>query len=532
MFDTSHNKVWGLSGREDLIELNIFAEQLIIRSALNFPQTNVTIHAKDIRFEDQNGVIASINTSPSPIPISITNDTGMNGSNAGSISVFVKNMSASSDIRFILKGSNGQNADRNGIPGDGGNGGLLTSNIDLRPFCDLARGSCGVKYDVDSSAANNLGSIIGSGATGLDGAFALDNTPWKFLHPYYVSSVVWHTNDAFINGYVDYTKKKCYEYRDMIEQYIEEATVDTCGTEVEIELKNELTEINSMLMRLEQKLDYFGNPVGWVPMLSFEVMLANYNNEVDRAMPLLYLNYWLSRVDQTLQNRLLAAETSATLAENEIHEAVAAIEDLITQIPILEDLSADIASKIDSVTTKMEQLKDRLMAKARKNVKKKNRIMKGVAICKGIANIVATVYPPVGVPLAAAVNFAAGNKFVMKALTGEEYTFDTLVKAIGDVTEDTNYLKKLKAVESATRHAITGDFGLKELKSAYSNLGKASKDMAKSLVKVNDILSHGSAPKSEVEAEFNRLKAESPEWKAFESELKMLNDKKKSCRIG
>lgn len=529
--DTLHNKVYGLSGREDLVDLNIFAETLVIRSALNFPQTNVTIHAKEIRFEDHDSVISSINTTPSSIPLSITNDTGMNGSNAGNISVYVKDMSANRNIRFILKGSNGQNANRNGVPGNGGNGGVLTSNKDLRAFCDYVRGSCGVRYDVDSSTSNNLGNIVGSGVTGMEGSFVQEDSPWAFLHPYYVSAVVWHTNDAFINGYVDYSKDKCYEYRDLIGQYIEEATVDTCGTEVEIELKNELTEITSMLMRLEQDLDYFGNPVGWVPMLSFEVMLTNYNNEVDRAMPMLYLNYWLSRVDQTLQNRLLAAQTSATMAEEEIHEAVAAIEDLITQIPVLEDLSEEIARKIDSVTVKMEQLKEQLMAKARKNVKKKNRIMKAVAICKGVANVVATVYPPVGVPLAAAVNFAAGNSWVMDQLTGEKYKFDTVVKAIGDITKDTTYLNKLKDVERATRHSFTGSFSLKELSSAYSKLGKASTGMAKSLMKVNDILSHGSTPANEVEAEFNRLKAESPEWKVFESELKVLNNKKEDLQI-
>ncbi len=532
VFDNStHNKIWGLSGREDLLELNIYAENLIIRSALNFPQTNVTIHAKEIRFEDQNGEISSINTTPSPLLVSLTNDTGANGSTAGNISVYAKDFVVDRNIRFISKGSNGQNANRNGVPGNGGNGGLVTSNHDIRALCDYVRGSCGVRYDVDSSAANNLGAITGSGATGTDGYFVLEDAPWEFLHPYYVSAVVWHTNDAFINGYVDYTKEKCYEYRDLIEKYIVEATVDTCGTEVEIELKNELAEITSILMRLEQDLDYFGNPVGWVPMLSFEVMLTNYNNEVDRAMPMLYLNYWLSRVDQTLQNRLLAAQTSATMAENEIHEVIAAIEDLITQIPLLEDLSEDISSKIDSVTVKIEQLKDQLMAKARKNVKKKNRIKKAVAICKGVANVVATVYPPVGVPLAAAVNYAAGNKWVMKQLTGEEYKFDTVVKAIGDVTKDTNYLKKLKEVERATRHAVTGGFSFKELTSAYSKLGKASTSMAKSLIKVNDILSHGSTPQSEVDAEFNRLKAESPEWKVFESELKVLNDKKNDLQV-
>ena len=38
VFDNNvQNKVWGLSSREDIYEMNIFAEKLIIRSALKFP---------------------------------------------------------------------------------------------------------------------------------------------------------------------------------------------------------------------------------------------------------------------------------------------------------------------------------------------------------------------------------------------------------------------------------------------------------------------------------------------------------------
>ncbi|MBP5583643.1 MAG: hypothetical protein J6X43_06790, partial [Bacteroidales bacterium] len=77
VFDNNvQNKVWGLSGREDLYELNLFAERLYIRSALEFPQTNVTIYAREIIFEDNENEIASINTTPSKI-VALTNETGI-----------------------------------------------------------------------------------------------------------------------------------------------------------------------------------------------------------------------------------------------------------------------------------------------------------------------------------------------------------------------------------------------------------------------------------------------------------------------
>ena len=44
IFDAAvQNKVWGLSGCDDIYELNIYAERLIVRSALTFPQANITV---------------------------------------------------------------------------------------------------------------------------------------------------------------------------------------------------------------------------------------------------------------------------------------------------------------------------------------------------------------------------------------------------------------------------------------------------------------------------------------------------------
>ena len=171
VFDNGlNNKVSGLSGREDIYELNIYAERLIIRSALSFPQTNITIYAKELIFEDYNTVVASINTSPSPIAI-LADGTGIDGANAGNISLFIKEFKGNMGQRLILNGAKGQSTNRNGTPGNGGNGGIVTSTIDISAFCDLARGSSGVKYDVANDGSTNAGAVIESGKMGTSGRF-------------------------------------------------------------------------------------------------------------------------------------------------------------------------------------------------------------------------------------------------------------------------------------------------------------------------------------------------------------------------
>src|SRR2546425_695532 len=75
-------------------------------------------------------------------------------------------------------------------------------------------------------------------------------------------------------------------------------------------------EIETLLHRIAANLDYFGNPVTWVPMLSFEANLAAFTAEVDRAIPILYLAHWVKDAAQkTEQTRDAAIAAKAHLAD-------------------------------------------------------------------------------------------------------------------------------------------------------------------------------------------------------------------------
>ena len=157
--DAIQNKVWGLSGREDIYELNIYAERLIVRSALCFPGTNITIYAKQLVFEDKANVFASINTTP-PSEKTLTDGKATNGQNGGNITLYIKELKSNPAIRLMASGSKGQSTNRNGTPGKGGNGGIITSTIDISNYCDFVRGSGGVKYDVAGDGSTEAGPII------------------------------------------------------------------------------------------------------------------------------------------------------------------------------------------------------------------------------------------------------------------------------------------------------------------------------------------------------------------------------------
>lgn len=527
IFDNNvQNKVWGLSGREDIYELNIYAEKLYIRSALYFPQTDVTIYAKEIIFEDSGNETALINVTPTSYN-TLTNAQGANGADAGNISLYVKTFKGNITKRFILNGAKGQCCNRNGNPGNGGNGGILTSTIDVRNYCDFARGSSGLKYDIATDGSLENGAIIGAGLMGQEGHFELLNEPYAYLHPYYLSAVLRHVNDAFINNYTDYVLQTCKNYNAEIEECINAYDCDTCYTENTIEFQKDLVEINSMLYKINQGLDYFGNSSGWVPLLSFEVMLANYDNEIDRAIPTLYMYYWLNRIDHTLQEKAAVAQLSAHYTEQEIQDIQILINNLISEIPIMQNQAIEIDEMVDSVKLRIEILRDKLMAKARHNVKKRNRILKAVGVCKAIANIM-PVFGPVGISISAGINTVLSSKFtptVLNFLTGDNINYSDIVNDLSSDTLGTNFFSNINSALSDINTAALG-LNLSELGSAFNSAYSTVKPLINNITNVGKLLSTSSAPKDQVEAEFNKLAAESAEWQSLKESFNVLNQKK------
>gem|GEM_PF-1250405 len=179
--------------RKDVKEITLYAEKIVIRCALKFPQTNVIIHARTLVFEDANGETASINTQPEAPTASQGN---VNGLMAGSIAMHIKEMSGDFAFRFRLIGGAGQGT------GNGGNGGVLSSNLDLSAFLDAPSGMAG-----------------STGNKGTSGGFQSISKNYSWLHPYALRLVIAHTKIAYLNGHFGYTRKVADDYVQQISEY-------------------------------------------------------------------------------------------------------------------------------------------------------------------------------------------------------------------------------------------------------------------------------------------------------------------------
>lgn len=525
VFDNNiDNKVKGLSGREDINDLNIYAERLIIRSALRFPQTEVTIYAKELIFEDKGNVMSSINTTPSLIDVR-TEGTGINGANAGNIYLYVKEMKANAAKRFILNGGNGQSTDRIGIPGNGGNGGTITSNINVGSYCDFARGCSGYRYDASTTSEDHYGAIIGAGEIGKTGQFVLEDTPYKYLHPSYIAPVIRFVTDAYINNYTSTSLQICKEYSSLIESYFASKDYDS---EEDMELKNDLTEFAGLLNGLEMGLDYFGNSAGWTPLLSFEVMLQNYQEEINRSIPTLYLYFWLTKVDRTLQEWAEAKLMLANQAEQEIEDCRVNINKLTAEIPILLDNIDEVDHDIAEVNAKIEALEIQLLDKARKKVKKQKKIQKAASICKAIVSV-ASFCGPYGAALGTALNTASNIASKVAQASGKLGIDADYTRFFPEVEIKTYSIADMLDSVKTSLNGIpwtTLKEDAKYLSSQYKSLSKTLSPLISTIGDVRDVFRNNSVSDEEVNQVFKALCAESPEWNAFKADIENLNIKK------
>lgn len=518
------NKVKGLSGREDINDLNIYAERLIIRSALRFPQTEVTIYAKELIFEDEGNVMSSINTTPSLIDVR-TEGTGINGANAGNIYLFVKEMKANAAKRFILNGGNGQSTDRIGTPGNGGNGGTITSNINVGSYCDFARGCSGYRYDASTTSEDHYGAIIGAGEIGKAGQFVLEDAPYKYLHPSYIAPVIRFVTDSYINNYTSTSLQICKEYSSLIESYLASKDYDS---EEDMELKNDLIEFAGLLNGLEMGLDYFGNSAGWTPLLSFEVMLQNYQEEINRSIPTLYLYYWLTKVDRTLQEWAEAKLMLADQAEQEIEDCRANLNKLTAEIPILLDNIDEVKHDIAEVNAKIEALEIQLLDKARKKVKKQKKIQKAASICKAIVSV-ASFCGPYGAALGTALNTASDIALKVAHASGKLGIDADYTRFFPEVEIKTYSIADMLDSVKTSLNGIPWT-SLKEdakyLSNQYKSLSKTLSPLISTIGDVRDDYRNNSVSDEEVNQVFQDLCAESPEWNALQADIENLKIKK------
>ena len=486
--------------RSDITELNIYAEKVVIRSALHFPQTDITIHARELIFEDnEEGEIASINTQPDVAKPSRVDNKPKNGIEAGSLTLYIDHFHSVIETRFRLIGGRAQ-ASKNKRGGNGGSGGRLSSTINVRAFTDSPGGEAG------------KGKAWGN--RGRSGEYIDLPQEHNWLHPYALKMIVSQAKAAYLNGDMAHAKLIFEDYLAEIEAYkeSEEWLVLTQDERYEFDQLDQEIKVN--LHRIASNQDYFGNPAGWVPMLSFEQNLKFFEDEIDVSMEILYFTYWIQKIDEKNEDKMQALQKAKKAQQHLLSNFEANYNEAIDELPRLEAEAIDITIEIDSIQNELIELEETLTEKAkyiveeRHRPKKKPWWRKAVRVVSTIAQVVPVFQPALGT-IGQGLSAIADINF-KKPLSA--------VKELGNVTTSIiNADFKSSAQDFKQRMAALNPSRLSDLKpSAYKEYYESLSNIVKPIYNTVDDLrkkvGNTKAPLEEIRVELEKIRAESPEF--------------------
>jgi hypothetical protein len=351
-------------------------------------------------------------------------------------SVFTGTNFICGDPNSVARGEPGVSA---GLPGTGGRGGMVRSTLDLSGYVSQAGGPPG-----DPGTTNYLGgtlffqyihfyfliSTVGnppqttfipdprpapkvrgntainpSGTNGPSGGFTVVSDPAAWLHSFGLRAVTRFAKDAYLNGRVDETRKVLDEYLNVLRELqpvVPEQSI-TNLTDAEFaeatSLDQLVQEMSAITTRIDMNLDFFGNPAGWVPMLSFEANLAAYQDEITRSIPILYLAYWMNYSATNLQNSAAASLVAAQKLREEFGRMVQDYNDAETILPSLRQQSGDISRRILGLRAELSSLETQLVARAQQNVEDRHKLpfwKKALGVLSVAADLVPVGQPTVG----------------------------------------------------------------------------------------------------------------------------------------
>ncbi|MBI5091880.1 MAG: hypothetical protein HZB26_05470 [Candidatus Hydrogenedentes bacterium] len=334
-----------------------------------------------------------------------------------------------------------------------------------------------------------------------------------WLTPAAARNVLLDIRDTYLNGHIEEARAMLTEYLDLLGALGPVSEADAADFE---QIRQEMEVLHH---RASYNLDYFGNPAGWVPMLSFEANLAAFEGEVDRSLRVLYLTYWLGSLADTALDKRDAMTYAKAELKNDLDTAIETFNTAQLAMPGLELQAANLTTHMTELQTQLQEIEERLKAKAEENLEPPwwEKALKVV----GAGLKMAPAYQPVLGALGGGLNILATvdsetswDDIDSLAQAGEfAYTFRQ-----ADMARKSDQLnRKLKELN-------------KENEGAYhvevTSLQVYSKQLAEGLGPLISSIKGTQAPKDEMEAEIQRLKATDPAFQEISGDILELAEQK------
>jgi hypothetical protein len=355
-----------------------------------------------------------------------------------------------------------------------------------------------------------------------------------------VRSTLRYLRDLYLTGHVERVRQVTEYYIAALELLIGDEHDDL------LQLREEMQVLHH---RAANNLDYFGNPSGWAPMLSFEANLAAFENEIDRAIRVLYMTYWLDKKAESAQHRAAALEYAQDQLVDELERFIGMYKEAQAAMPGLEVQAVNIDNQIKEKRDELKQIEQRLLREAEANVTPP-KWKQDMKIASAVLNMVPVAQPLFGTigkgldiitQMDSQSSWDTAGAFGELAATTAASELRSTAEGLGKTLDivkaeiEANKDKKPKASPGANlaiqpaeqgepKIAVTTALMIGTL--AVGETAKGAEQIANGIGPLVDAIKGTQVPESVITAELQRLRASSPAFLTVSEDiLELMREK-------
>lgn len=353
--------------------------------------------------------------------------------------------------------------------------------------------------------------------------------PWShaWLHPQLLRHMRMFIRDLYLSGDLERTGALLEAYEEALLEGVPDQHPSAEWTpDAAPEWAAGAAEIATLRNRLTRKEDYFGNPAGWAPLLSLQGSMRAYDLEAESALRTLLLARWVSSKAKSQANAAAACDEAIGVLTANSAKVAAEMDKSREALAGLEASMRSVSDSLDKTTVKLLELNTKLTNQASATATKKAHIKAAINMGAALLQVI-----PVGQPALGAL----GNLATVAADFNDKDPADSIKKAGDSLTSSLTAAKEAKsaaekAIKAAVKEAKEEGKTDEEIAAIRdkkpSMLAKAGAGVGPAIGMVSKALGSLQVSRSEIDAELEKLKANSPEWEAISEDLKALIEKK------
>ncbi len=285
-------------------------------------------------------------------------------------------------------------------------------------------------------------------------------------------------------------------------------------------------EVASMRQRLISKLDYFGNPAGYAPLLSLTSAMRAYDLKSDAALRTLLLSRWVESKALTQTNIAAAADQAIETLNANSEKVVAQMAKAQESMKRLDTALDEVSNDLEKAQTNLLTLNTKLMNEAASNAAQKAHIKAAVNMGAALLQVI-----PYGQPVLGAVGDLAStiadydDKDPTASVTKSGEVLTGAIKSAKEAKSAAEKAMK-EAIKEAKKEGKTEEEIEEIRKKKPGAWATAAKGIGPAITLVSKAISSLHVPQSAIDAELEKLKAKSDEWAKIADEIKALAEKK------